>query len=81
MSESTVRSILKRYGSASTADGPPEAKGGAGRHLKRSKRWKGYSIPLSMLYTLTSPPLRHLGAICAKHPFWGLKQLATYLRA
>ena len=77
LAESTVRYIIRRYGSESTAEGPPPTKLGAGRPLQRSKRWKRC---LFYLFGWVSYPLsayRHLKSICTSNPFWSLKQLAT----
>ena len=69
LAESTVRYIIRRYGSESTAEGPPPTKLGAGRPLQRSKRWKRC---LFYLFGWVSYPLsayRHLKSICTSNPF------------
>ena len=89
INESSVRSILSRFGGSSTANGPPPAHPGAGRPQERTGRWMRYVflpwllgfIPWLLMWFHFLTPFTHshrtLRRMVTQNPFSSLAQLCT----
>lgn len=75
VSESTVRSVLKRFQSADASVGAPPAKKGAGRKSKQTKRWQR-CVWLQNLCEFSNVFDRHLRVLATRNPEKSCAQLA-----
>ena len=74
VSESTVRSVLSKFGGSDISVGVPQAHRGAGRQKSQSKRWERCAIVLFTGFTFIVP--RHLLFMVKKKPGFTAAQLA-----